>query len=115
MTFNSKLGRGNIDIQSTPNEVKLLSGFNSIAEQIHILTHPVIGYYHIKNKKIGTYQIWHPLMKLHMGKSNTLYFELFEKLGFLSKEDMLNPHSVLMTPDIEFDILLPPKPFKAAP
>ena len=36
----------------------------------------------------------------------------FEKLGLLSKSEMMNPHSVLITPKIEFDILLPPKKMK---
>lgn len=40
---------------------------------------------------------------------NHLYFELFEKLGLLNKSEMMNPHSVLITSKVEFDILLPPR------
>ena len=109
MEFTSKLGDGVIDIESTENEVKLLEGFTNMEEQIHILTHPVIGYYHVSNKELGTYEIWHPEIALKEAKAKNLYFGLFEKLGFLSKSEMNNPHSVLITPNIEFDILLPPK------
>ena len=112
MDFKSKLGDGNIDIESTENEVKLLDGFKNMKEQNHILTHPIIGYYDISNKEIGTYEIWHPEIDLKEGTSNYLYFELFEKIGLLSKSEMNNPHSVLITPKIEFDILLPPKRIK---
>jgi hypothetical protein len=112
MDFKSKLGDGNIDIESTGNEVKLLDGFKNMEEQNHILTHPIIGYYDISNKEIGTYEIWHPEIDLKEGKSNYLYFELFEKIRLLSKSEMNNPHSVLITPKIEFDILLPPKRIK---
>ncbi len=109
MEFTSKLGDGIIDIESTGNEVKLLEGFTTMEEQIHILTHPVIGYYQVSNKELGTYEIWHPEIALKEAKAKNLYFGLFEKLGFLSKSEMNNPHSVLITPNIEFDILLPPK------
>jgi len=85
----------------------LLEGFESIDEQLLILTHPVTGYYFKRNNNIGTYNIWHPKMELFNGEPIDIYFELFEKLGLLSKEEMKNPHSVLMTPAIDFDILLP--------
>ena len=109
MTFKSKQGNGLVDIKNTGNEVKILQGFNSIEQQIHILTHPVIGYYDLNENEFGTYEIWHPKMDLKEGISNNLYFELFEKFGFLTKKEMKNPHSVLITPQIEFDILLPPR------
>ncbi len=107
--FKSKMGDGKIDIKSTGEEVKLLEGFKNMEEQIHILTHPVVGYYIISNKELGTYEIWHPRIDVKEGKATQLYFELFEQLGFLSKEEMNTPHSVLITPNIEFDILLPPR------
>ena len=113
MGFKSKLGDGNIQIESTKTNAQLLNGFKSIDEQIHILTHPIIGYYYRSKKEIGTYEIWHPKMNLKIGKAKHLYFELFEKLGFLTKEEMNKPHSVLITPEIEFDILLPPKMLKS--
>ncbi len=109
MNFKSKLGDGIIDIKSSGNSMKIQQGFNSIAQQVHILTHPVIGYYNINKNEIGTYEVWHPKIDLKEGTVNELYFELFEKLGFLTKKEMQNPHSVLLTPRIEFDILLPPK------
>ena len=112
MEFKSKLGDGAIDIKSTGDEVKLLDGFKDIDEQVHILTHPVIGYYTVSDKELGTYEIWHPKIDLKEGKATHLYFGLFEKLGFLTKEEMNNPHSVLITPNIEFDVLLPPRRIK---
>ena len=112
MAFKSKLGQGHIEIKSSGNKMKLLDGFKNIEEQIHILTHPIIGHYNISNKELGTYEIWHPKIDLKEGEPINLYFELFEKLGFLNKEEMNNPHSILITPKIEFDILLPPKKIK---
>ncbi|MBE7690773.1 DUF2071 domain-containing protein [Tenacibaculum piscium] len=112
MEFKSKLGNGLIEIESSGDDVKLLKGFKDMDEQTHILTHPVIGYYDLSKKELGTYEIWHPKINLKEGKSSKLYFELFEELGFLTKSEMNNPHSVLITPKIEFDILLPPRKIK---
>ena len=112
MKFTSKQGDGLVNIKNSGEEVKLLQGFDSIDQQTLILTHPVIGYYNLKEKQLGTYEIWHPKINLKEGIAIELYFELFEKLGFLTKEEMNNPHSVLIAPEIEFDILLPPRKIK---
>ena len=112
MTFKSKQGDGIVDIKNSGSDMKILQGFNSLEQQVLILTHPVIGYYDLNEKEFGTYEIWHPKIDLKEGIANELYFHIFEKLGFLSKQEMQNPHSVLITPEIEFDILLPPKKVK---
>ncbi|MFK8039685.1 MAG: DUF2071 domain-containing protein [Crocinitomicaceae bacterium] len=109
MEFTSKQGDGLVDIKSTGSEMKLLHGFDSLEQQIHILTHPVTGYYDSSKTEFGTYEIWHQKIDLTEGVANHLYFEIYEKLGFLTKEEMNHPHSVLICPEIEFDILLPPR------
>ena len=109
ISFKSKLGDGIVHIKDTDKSLDLLQGFETMDEQILILTHPVLGYYNRLNHGIGTYKIWHPKMNLTHCTVENLYFELFEKLGFLSKDEMLKPHSVLITPKIEFDVLLPPR------
>jgi hypothetical protein len=112
MKFESILGNGIVNIKSTGNELGILKGFETKDEQDLILTHPVIGYYNLSEQELGTYEIWHPRIDLKEGVAIELYFELFEKLGFLTKEEMNKPHSVLITPKIEFEILLPPKRIK---
>ena len=114
MNFSSKQGKGIVNIQSSNSKMELLEGFQTIDEQLLILTHPVIGYYNLLKNKLGTYEIWHPKMELYIGKAEKLYFEIFERLGFLTKEEMNNPHSVLIAPEIEFDILMPPKKIEPA-
>ena len=112
LNFESKQGDGKIQIQSTNQPMDLLEGFSDISEQELILTHPVKGFYKRGKNVIGTYEIWHPKMELHEATYSELYFELYEKLGFLTREEMHQPHSVLITPQIEFDILLPPGKLK---
>ncbi|MBB6461937.1 DUF2071 domain-containing protein [Flammeovirga kamogawensis] len=111
MEFTSKMGNGKIDLEGTTEENILLNGFSNLAEQDLILTHPVKGYYTQSESKIGTYEIWHPKFNLKQGKVKAAYFELFERLELLSKEDMKTPHSVLITDQIVFDVLLPPANF----
>lgn len=107
--FESNQGHGEIELSSTHSKVQLHQGFNSLDEQLFILTHPVKGYYKLRNNRLGTYEIWHPKMNLHEGKASKAYFEFFEKLGLLNQMEMMQPHSVLITKQIEFDIVMPPK------
>lgn len=109
MSFKSKQGNGIVDIKNANEEMKKLPAFHSLEQQIHILTHPILGYYDISKSHFGTYEIWHPKINLNEGIASNLYFELYEKLGFLTKIEMKNPYSILITPEIEFDILLPPR------
>ena len=76
-----------------------------------ILTHPVEGYYYRRNKTLGTYSIWHDKMELTLGKAKKAYFSVLEEMKLLSKDEMNNPHSVFLTPNIKFRICLPPKAF----
>jgi hypothetical protein len=64
MTFKSKQGNGFVDLKSSGAEMKNHQGFISLDEQIHILTHPVIGYYNHNENEFGTYEIWHPKIEL---------------------------------------------------
>ncbi|MBD0402966.1 DUF2071 domain-containing protein [Flammeovirga sp. EKP202] len=112
VSFHSATGRGLVDIVGSKDNMQLLEGFETLKQQLFILTHPVKGYYDKVGNQIGTYEIWHPEMLLKQGSSQNTYFEFFEKLGFLSKEEMQQPHSVLITPSIEFEVLLPPKNYK---
>jgi hypothetical protein len=96
MDFTSKQGNGSVDIKNSGSDMKLLEGFKSLDEQVLILTHPVMGYYDLNAHEIGTYEIWHPKIDLKEGTGNHIYFELFEKLGFLTKAEMNQPHSILL-------------------
>lgn len=95
-------------IQDTNSEFNKLD-FKTLEEATLILTHPVTGYFKRSDNKIGKYQIWHPKMEISIGKSNDIYFEKFEKLNLLSKEQMKNPYSILITKEIDFIIDLPPR------
>lgn len=101
-------GSAEIEIDDTGSPVGLLEGFANREEQDLVLTHPIDGYFFRRDGKMGTYQVWHPRIDATVGAPRNLYFGLYEKLGLLSRAEMQIPHSILVTPEIEFDVRLPP-------
>jgi len=108
-TIHSQWGEAQIDLEDTGEPVAGMAGFSSFDEMQLILTHPVEGYYYRLDGQLGGYQVWHEPIPLTVGRARHLYFGLYERLGLLSREEMLNPHSVCLCPATEFKVLLPPK------
>lgn len=104
--FNSS---ATIDVIEDERSNFITKDFTSFEEARLILTHPVTGYFLRSDNTIGQYKIWHPEMEIKTGQCKNAYFEKYEKLGLLSKEEMKQPYSVLLTKEIEFIIDLPPK------
>ena len=107
--INSSWGKARIELKDTAEAVTVGEGFESVGHMKLFLTHPVEGFYYRTNGKIGTYRIWHPEMMLTNGEAEFLYFQPFEDLKLLSKEEMRHPHSVFICPEIFFKVELPPK------
>ncbi|MEC7584850.1 MAG: hypothetical protein VYE77_11080, partial [Planctomycetota bacterium] len=74
-----------------------------------VLTHPVEGYFHRLDGALGTYSVWHEMIALTQARATKLYFGLYEQLGILSREEMMRPHSVLICPETEFVVHMPPR------
>lgn len=112
--FNITASNANakLDLLIDENQDTNIEGFESQKEAILVLTHPITGYFLKGKNGIGKYKIWHPLMNVKRGVCNHAYFEIYEKLGLLTKEQMLKPHSVLITNEIKFEIELPPRKFE---
>lgn len=110
--FHSEWCQGDVEIEDTGIPIHVLKGFQSMDEMKLILTHPVTGYFHRLDGKLGTYRIWHPEMQLTQATPKHLYFSLYENLGLLSKQEMQSPHSIFVSPQIEFEIYLPPQVLK---
>ncbi len=108
---------GVLELEDTGQPIEVCAGFSSLEEMILILTHPMQGYYWCRNgrfnksnvHRLGGYSVWHEVMQLTQGKAKNIYMSLYEKLGILSKEEMQKPHSIFITPQIQFDVHMPPK------
>jgi hypothetical protein len=104
----SKWASSEIELVDSGKPIDDYTGFSSYDEMKLILTHPVTGYFYRNDYKLGTYSIWHEEMRLTYATARKLYFSLYERLGLLTKEEMLNPFSVFLCPKILFEVYLPP-------
>ena len=100
---------GEVELEDTGEPPGCLAGFESLAQQVLVLTHPVAGAFHRLDGRLGGYSIWHPVMALSRARPRRLRFALYERLGLLSPAEMEQPHSALLSPEVEFDIHLPPR------
>jgi hypothetical protein len=108
-TINSKWCNARVDLGDTSVPASLVEGFKSSDEMKLILTHPVDGYFYRSDHQVGKYSVWHKEIQFTIGQAKDLYFSLYEDLGLLSKDEMQHPHSVLICPEAEFKVLLPPR------
>jgi uncharacterized protein YqjF (DUF2071 family) len=108
-TVESDWCSARVDIEDTGEPLALTGGFGTIEEMRLVLTHPVDGYFYRTDNKLGTYSVWHDLMHGSIGRGTDLYFSLYDRLDILSADEMQRPHSIFLSPEIAFSILLPPK------
>lgn len=86
-----------------------LAGFPDLETALVLLTHPLVGYYHRRDGKLGSYRVWHDRMEVRPGRLDSAYFGLLDRLQLVTPPEQLRPHSVLLTPATEFVIYLPPR------
>ena len=86
-----------------------LEGFSDEESALVYLTHPLKGYFHRRDGKVGSYNVWHERLELKPAKLIEAHFELLSRMNILSKEEQQVPHSVLVQDETEFTIFLPPK------
>ena len=108
-TIDSDWCSARVNIEDTGEPVALTDGFANMDAMRLILTHPVDGYFFRRDGKLGTYAVRHDAMQATTGRAKDLYFSLYERLGLLSPDEMQRPHSIFLTPEIAFSILLPPR------
>jgi hypothetical protein len=104
----SRWASATIDLRDTGEPVACVPGFTNRDDMMLCLTHPVVGYYHRLDGVLGSYSVSHDLLTITRAEPVELYFGLFERLGVLSREEMLTPHSVFLCPKTEFHIYMPP-------
>jgi len=93
------------DIKST----LALDGFPDNETGLVYLTHPLAGFYHRRDGKLGTYRVWHKQLDVKVAQLKSAKFGLLTRMGLVTEEEQQVPHSVLVEPINEFTIYLPPK------
>lgn len=86
-----------------------LPGFRDTENGLVYLTHPLAGFYHRRDGRVGTYRVWHQQLMVQPARLIEAKFGLLSRTGLVSEEEQQAPHSVLVQPIVEFTIYLPPK------
>ena len=86
-----------------------LAGFDNDESALVFLTHPLKGYFHRRDGKVGSYAVWHKQLEVKPATLEHAHFELLSRMKILSEEEQQHPHSVLVQAETEFTIFLPPK------
>jgi len=105
----SKWCSGHAELEDTGRPLELVEGFDTLDQLKLIVTHPLTGFYHGLDGKLGTFSADHDAIRMTVASPVKLYFSLYERLGLLSKAEMERPHSIFLGPETWFLIHLPPK------
>lgn len=109
MTTKSDWAPVKLALEDTGQPVKTLDGFADLETALVILTHPLIGVFHRRDGHLGTYHIWHDRLSCTSGRVLSACIGLFDRLGIVPFAEQAHPHSVLIQPQTEFTIYLPPE------
>lgn len=98
-----------VDLIGSSTESLQLPGFPDTETGLVFLTHPLRGYYHRRDGKLGTYRVWHKQLNVVSGTLLKASFALLDRLGLVTVTEQQRPHSILLEPINEFTIYLPPR------
>lgn len=107
MHTRSRWAPAQIRLRSANAELRH-SGFPDEESALVCLTHPLTGYYYRRDGRLGSYRVWHDKLDLHAGEILEARFGLLDRLGLVPFAEQAQPYSVLLQPETEFTIYLPP-------
>jgi Uncharacterized conserved protein (COG2071) len=108
MTTKSTWAPVDLQLEDSGREVTELPGCDDLEAALVILTHPLSGVFYRRDGALGSYRIWHDRLRLSTGSCVRAEIGLFDRLGLVSFAEQAHPHSVLIQPETEFTIYLPP-------
>ena len=98
-----------VELKQTVGSPMKFPGFMDAETALVVLTHPLAGFYHRRDGKLGTYRVWHKQLMVKPGELISANFGLLSKMHLVTEDEQQEPHSVLLEPINEFTIYLPPK------
>lgn len=98
-----------VELKQSIDDEFSFEGFINEETALVYLTHPLTGFYHRRDDKLGTYRVWHEKLAVKPATLQHAYFGLLSRMGLVSDQEQQLPHSVLIEPINEFTIYLPPK------
>ena len=112
MTTAATWAPAKVELSQTKDAPIELAGFPDLETGLVYLTHPLAGFYHRRDGKLGTYRVWHKQLKVSSANLESASFALLSRLELVTPEEQQVAHSVLVEPINEFTIYLPPKVVK---
>jgi len=112
METQSNWAMASVDLVQSKSDMLDFPGFPDVESALVFLTHPLAGFYHRRDGKLGTYRVWHKELKVKPAQLKSANFKLLSELGIVHEAEQMNAYSVLIEPQNEFTIYLPPKVIK---
>ncbi|MFM2343396.1 MAG: hypothetical protein RLZZ210_4 [Pseudomonadota bacterium] len=112
MTTKSKWASVDIDLYQDISHDFEFDGFPDIETSLVYLTHLLDGFYHRRDGKLGTYNVWHKKLEVKPARLKHAKFGLLERMGLVNLSEQQNPYNALIEPINEFTIYMPPKVIK---
>ncbi|MGQ0505150.1 MAG: DUF2071 domain-containing protein [Myxococcaceae bacterium] len=107
MRSKSEWGSAELELFGTGKAAGTLEGFANEEQTARVLTHPLTGYYHRRDGRLGSYSVWHEKLSLERARVSEARFQVFEDLDLVAPG--AEPHSALVQRHTEFLVFLPPK------
>ena len=109
MTTDATWAPAEVELTQIKGAAIELAGFPDNETGLVYLTHPLAGFYHRRDGKLGTYRVWHKQLEVSSATIKSASFGLLSRLGLVTQEEQQFAHSVLIEPINEFTIYLPPQ------
>ena len=109
VTADSEWATAEVSLEQKVEDVFAFTGFPDTESALVYLTHPLAGFYHRRDGKLGTYRVWHKRLNVRPASLISANFKLLSTLGIVTPSEQNHPYSVLIEPLNEFTIYLPPQ------
>jgi uncharacterized protein YqjF (DUF2071 family) len=104
----STWGEARLTLHQEAGYTRAHTGFTDEESALAYLTHPLTGYYYRRDGRLGSYKVWHDRLQLSPAQVQDAHFTVLERLGIVTPAEQLAPYSVMVQPQTEFTIYLPP-------
>lgn len=108
MNTKSEWASASVELSQSREDAFNFPGFPDTETALVYLTHPLAGFYHRRDGKLGTYRVWHKRLDVKPASLKSAEFKLLSDLNIVLAEEQQSPYSVLIEPLNEFTIYLPP-------
>lgn len=97
-----------LELRQSESDQFELPGFPDVETGLVHLTHPLTGYYHRLDGKVGHYSVWHQRLDVKPAVVLTAEFSRLDELGIVSMSEQQYPYAVMVQPSSAFFVYLPP-------